>query len=137
MATYREMHEVGKDPVRVNRIAEELLLTHKDELDEWRLRFLKDMAAWKGAAGEALSTRQAETLFELRDGLKKYSKVGGMKVSKLIEECWMGRLDLEEDDKAFIERVRGSFDLRRGEVRWLLHCARQLNLIEGYIDIGA
>lgn len=136
MTSYREMHEIGRDPARIKSIAQDILAVHGHELDDWKRGFLKDMATWKGGRDEALSTRQAETLIQIRDGLKRYSKVDGIRVKKLIEDCWMARLDLDEDDEDFIVRVRGSFDLRRGELMRLLRCARQLNLIEGYIDIG-
>jgi hypothetical protein len=135
MSSYREMHELGKDPVRVRALAMRLLALHHDELTDWEIDFLEHMAEWTGP--DPLSTRQAEVLFDLRDNLTKRSTVDGLSVKRLLESCWIGRLDLTEDDAAFLERVRGSQALRRRDLRRLLNCARQLNQVEGYVDLDA
>jgi hypothetical protein len=135
MSSYLEMHEIGKDPVRVRALAMKLLVLHHDELTDWEIDFLKNMSEWTGP--DALSTRQAEVLVELRDNLTKRSTVDGLSVRNLIANCWLARLDLSEEDEEFIERVRGKSELNRRNIRRLLYCARELGLVERYVDLDA
>jgi hypothetical protein len=136
MSSWREINEIGKDPVRVRNLAKLLLAVHRAELTEWELDFLQGVLE-RGEQDEDLTTRQAEKLVEIRDSLKHYSSIDGFNVRRLIENCWMARLDLGESDEDFINRVRGRGSLRRSDAQRLLRCARQLHLIDGYIDLDA
>jgi hypothetical protein len=135
MSSARELHEISKDPVRVRALGMKLLVLHNSELTDWEIEFLTHMAEWAGP--DPLSTRQAEMLVELRDNLTKYASVDRLNVSSLIANCWLARLDLSEDDQAFVEKIRGSKELNRRDLRRLLRCARVLGLVERYVDLDA
>jgi hypothetical protein len=135
MSSEREMIEIGKDPVRVRALGMKLLVLHNSGLTEWETEFLTHMAEWDGP--DPLSTRQAEILLELRDNLTKHATVDRLNVASLISGCWLGRLDLNEEDQAFVEKIRGSVELNRRDLRRLLRCARSLGLVERYVDLDA
>ncbi len=135
MASWREINEIGRDPARVHRLAEQLLAAHRNDLTEWELDFLESISQ-RGSSDLELTTRQAEKLVELRDSMKRYTNVEGLNVKLMIDDCWMGRIDLDEGDEDFLNRVRGRTSLRRGEVSRLLRCARRLHLIDDYIDLN-
>lgn len=133
MNPYQEMHDIGKDPVRVNILADKLFHVYRDELTDWEVDFLENMCTWRGP--EPLTTRQCEKLVELRDNMVKRSSVAGFSVKRLIEGCWIARLDLSDEDMDFIERVKGKVELRRRDLLRLLHCSRSVDLVEGYVDM--
>lgn len=94
------------------------------------------MSGYRGP--DPLSTRQSEKLVELRDDHELHTRVDGFSVTSLIEGCWLARLDLESDsDLEFMERLKegGRTALRRREVRRLLHCARELGVVERYVRL--
>lgn len=136
MSSWREVNEIGKDPSRVRRLAERLLLLHRHEMSEWELDFLDSVMAL-GTADQDLTTRQAEKLIEIRDDMKIYTQLDGFNIRRLIERCWMARLDLCETDEHFINRLRGAGSLRRSDAQRLLRCARQLHLVDGYVNLDA
>lgn len=136
MASWREINEVGKDPARVRRLAEQLLLIHRDELTEWERDFL-DNVMGRGAEDEDLSTRQAEKLLEIRDEMKSYANIDGFNARKLIDQCWLARFDLSEEDEEFICKLRDAGCRRKSDAMRLLRCARQLSLIDRYVDLDA
>ncbi len=136
MSSWREISAIGKDPVRVRNSAKGLLAAYRADLTDWELDFL-DSVLQRSEQDENLTTRQAEKLVEIRDSLKHYSTIDGLSVRRLIENCWMARLDLSESDEDFINRVRGCGSLRRSDAQRLLRCARQLYLIDGYVDLDA
>ena len=132
------MHELGKDPARIRILAERLLKTHTADWTDWELDFLEGMSVYSGP--DALTTRQSEKLVELRDATVFHSSVDGFNVKALIDSCWLARHDLESDgDLEFIERLKAEARtaLRRGELLRLLHCARELGVIERYVLVDA
>ena len=137
MASWREISDTAKDPVVVRRIAEQLLALYRNDLTEWELDFLEGMLARGPSADEDLTTRQSEKLLQIRDDLKYYTNVDGLSVKLMIQNCYGARVDLDEADEEFLNRVRGKTSLRRGDVSRLLRCARELHLIHEYVDIDA
>lgn len=134
MASYREMHAVSSDPVRVRNLALSLLAlakTAEDVFTNWEMTFLRDIAEQSAEVmslsgkerkefkfskdrAEALlalrnfrlTTLQAEKLFEIRDAAELHRDISGISVRKLINRCYEARLDLNnESDEEFIARL--------------------------------
>ena len=163
MASYREMHAVGSDPVRVRNLALSLLAlakTAENVFTEWELTFLRDIAKQSAETmtlspkerkefkfsqerAEALlalrdfrlTTLQAEKLFEIRDATELHRDICGISVRNLINRCYEARLDLSEADEEFIERLwqRGVTELRRNDLSRLKRCSKQLGELEDYM----
>jgi len=132
MASYREMDAVGRDPSRVRLIAKGLLLIPNYQWTDWELDFLQSMST---EPPERLSTRQAEVLFELKEGAEMFSNIGGISVRNLINKAHEGHVDLEEGDDEWIERVykSGVSELRRRDLGRLKRCCVQLGALEPYM----
>src|SRR5579872_2263307 len=163
MASHREMHAISGDPARVRNLALSLLALAKvteDIFTEWELTFLRDIAEqsasilalsakqrkeFKFSEQQAqallalrdfrLTTRQAEKLFEIRDAAELHRDIGGISVRNLIRRCYEARLDLDEDDEEFIERLwrTGATELRRGDLLSLKRCCKQLGELEQHM----
>lgn len=164
MASHREMHAISSDPARVRNLALSLLAlakTAEDVFTEWELTFLRDIARqsedvmslsskerrehkFSKDRAEALlalrdfrlTTLQAEKLFEIRDATELLSHIdGNISVRSLIKRCYEARLELNEDDEEFIERLwkRGAFELRRNELSRLKSCCKQLGELEDHM----
>ena len=86
---------------------------------------------------EPLSIRQREILFELRDDAKTYEKIDGFSVKTLMRDCWLARMDLSEDDEEFIDHLKQKDEtaLKRRPLFRLLHCARQVGLIDRFVNV--
>jgi hypothetical protein len=133
MASYREMDAVGRDPSRFVLMAKQCLQL---PLNPWERKFCESLIA---EPPERLSTRQAETLFEIRDEYELHSKLyGGFSVPILIQRIFENRLDLSDDDEAWITalRDRGATSLRRRDLGRLRRCAIQIGEIESYMDVA-
>ena len=163
MASHREMHAISSDPARVRNLALSLLALAKtadDVFTEWELTFLRDMAEqsaeiitlspkerreFKFSKDKAeallalrdfrLTTLQAEKLFEIRDATELHRDISGISVSNLIKRCYEARLDLNEGDEEFIERLwtRGVSELRHNDLSRLKRCSKQLGELEDYM----
>jgi hypothetical protein len=129
MPSYKEMHELARNPVKVRTLARRLLVTQEDRTD-WEHDFLESLAAHYGP--EALSTRQCEKLIELRDGAEHvYTTFEGFSVATLIEGCILARLDMDyDDDINFIEGLKGARSIKRRQLGSLLRCCRRFGVIE-------
>jgi hypothetical protein len=128
MASWKEIERIRKDREAVRAIAKRLLTNLPDELNDWEREFLQP----KTAARHELTNRQGEKLLEIRDGAESITVVAGFSVRLLIENCYLARLDLSEDDEEFITRMRAKSAatiLRRNAGR-LMRCARQLLLVD-------
>ena len=136
MSSHREMLRLAQDPAAVNRLAAYLRTLDDADWNSWEANFLENLA--DRTSPEPISMRQREKLLELRDDAKMYSTAGGLSIAKLIRECWLARIDLSEEDEAFIVQLReqSATSLKRRPLLRLLACARQAELIEGYVDIG-
>jgi hypothetical protein len=79
-----------------------------------------------------LTTRQAEKLLQIRDGLVTITVFHGFSVEKLLAGCHLARLDLSEDDEEWIVSAHAKSDgsVRRCQIGRLMRCARQLLLVE-------
>jgi hypothetical protein len=132
MASYREMDAVGRDPGRFVMLAKQCLLL---PLNPWEQKFCDSLIA---EPPERLSTRQAETLFEIRDEYEMHSTLhGGFSVVILIQRVYENRLELtSEDDEAWITRLRDRriASLRRRDLGRLRRCAIEIREIEPYMD---
>ena len=85
-------------------MARRLLVTDQD-WTEWELDFLESLAAHMGP--DALTTRQREKLVELRDDAEPISTFNGFNIGSLIEQCWLARQDLsDEDNIEFLEELK-------------------------------
>jgi hypothetical protein len=136
MASYIEMHKLAQNPAAVASLASFLIKLPDIDWTEWEINFLADLANRDGT--EALSTRQSEKLVELRDDAKSYTKFDGFSVGGLVRNCWIARDELDEDDEAFIDRLKQDAvtSLKKRPLMTLLRCARQLGLIDGYVNIN-
>jgi GAF domain-containing protein len=163
MASSREMHAVSSDPVRARNLALSLLaLTKAAEniFSEWELTFLRDIAEqsaavialsrkerkeYKFSAQQAearlalrdfrLTSRQTEKLFEIRDSTALHRDITGVSVRNLIARCHEARLELDEGDEEFIERLwkSGATELRTPDLIRLKRCSIQLGELEPYM----
>jgi hypothetical protein len=157
------MHAVSSDPARVRNLALSLLAlakTAEDVFTEWELTFLRDIAEQsaevmtlsskerkefkfsKDRAEALLALRdfrltslQAEKLFQIRDATELSREIGGISVRNLINRCYEARLDLNEGDEEFIERLwkRGVSELRRNDLSQLKRCSKQLGELEDHM----
>jgi hypothetical protein len=159
MASDREMHAIGQDPARVLQLCLGLLkMAEADEniFTDWELHFLRDRAdqaaatlgltkkertAQKDAGvayalrGFRLTTRQAETLLDIRDRTTLHKDILGISVRNLINRCYEGRCDLDEGDDEFLTRLykSGVAELRRRDLTRLKRCSVQLGELEEYM----
>jgi hypothetical protein len=134
MASWREIDRIRKDAAAVRSIAERLLALPNADFTEWELMFLESMA--RRDSPDDLSTRQAEKLLEIRDGIEFISEHRGFSVRILIKGCYEARLDLSEEDERWIVdvRERNTVSIRRRHIGRLMRCARQLYLVEDEQD---
>ncbi len=132
MTTFREMDEVGRDPNRVRTIAKGLLALPEHVWTNWERDFLETRARQRE---ERLSTRQAEMLLELRDDAELFQEIRGVKVRNLIKQCWEARLDLNDEDLEFIEKLWSNsvVALRRAQIWRLKKLAIALGALEDYM----
>jgi hypothetical protein len=135
MASYREMDAVGRDRGRFVMMAKQCLLF---PLNVWERNFCESLIA---EPPERLSTRQAETLFEIRDEYELHSKLhGGFSVVTLIQRVYEARLDLDEGDEEWITEIwnrRPVVDrLRRRDLGRLRRCSIEIGAIEPYMDVA-
>lgn len=133
MASYADIHRLSQNPAAASTLAKFLLNIADAGWSEWEVGFLEAMAG----RAEALTTRQGEKLIELRDDAKSYKTFDGFSVNRLVHSCWIARIDLEEDDEAFIDALKrqATTALKRRPLMRLLRCARELGLLSGYVDI--
>ena len=112
-------------------------------LNDWERNFLTGLIngnEMMGGPPERLSTRQAETLFEIRDTYELHSRLnGGFSIPTLIQRIYEARLDLSENDEAWIVKLRdsGAVQPRRGQCGILRRLAIEIGAIEGYMDDAA
>jgi hypothetical protein len=77
-------------------------------------------------------------LADLRDSAQSYTQVRGFGIAMLIRECWLNRLELEEDDLDFIERLKAEApkSLKRRAAYRLLACAHRLDVVPQFAETG-
>lgn len=131
MASFREIERLRKAPQEFRAVAHGLLTSASDELTEWEADFLESVLR-KADAKEPYSLRQGEKLIEIRDGRIAVDAIRGFSVVTLIRKCYAARLDLSEDDEAWIiarHEAQASMIKRRDAGR-LLRLAEQLQIID-------
>lgn len=131
MSSWREIERIRKDPRAFRALAASLLKNHRGDLTEWEIDFLEANTARTHA--DEFSTRQAEALVGIRDGLVWIDKTrDGFVVATLIRQCHEARLDLAEADEDWIVEVRDRNPkaLRRRDVGRLCGLCRQLNILD-------
>jgi hypothetical protein len=140
MPSSREIERLRKSPREIQQIASVLLRHPEGQWSAYEGKFLNDIAVeWAPRAARDrrwdITTRQVEYLLELRDGLEEFSVTpNGFSVARLIEECWLGRFDLVDDEHIeFLERIKGRTRLKGRQLGLLLHIARKLHVIEEYV----
>lgn len=135
MASWREIERIRKDASAFRALAMRLLAhTPADILSEWETGFLTDVV--NGRHTIEYTNRQGEKLLEIRDNTQVVEDVRGFNVAALLSGCKAARLDLEEDDEAWVVAMcaANARAMRRRDCGRLLRCARELNIIE---DDGA
>jgi GAF domain-containing protein len=163
MASPREMHAIASEPVRVRNLALSLIALAKlteNIFTEWELTFLRDIAEQSASVmaltpkerkefkfsnqkTEALlalrdfrlTSRQTEKLFEIRDATVLHRAIAGVSVGNLINRCHEARLDLDEGDEEWIERLwsAGTTELRTSDLARLKRCSKQIGELESYM----
>jgi hypothetical protein len=128
---YREMTQLGADPVRVRSLASMILDHGGAALSKEVVSLLTSLKAYDGA--KPVTTRQLEVLYALREKGTRKSKAGRYRADHLVRITWEARLDLVDDDaEDWLDnlRVKGiCITLTHGEWRRLLALARRLDLI--------
>ena len=128
MADFKQINDLAKSPGRARQLAGWLLTIGRADWTEWEVDFLEAMAR----RDDELTTRQAEKLVELNDDALRYAKVSGYNLRSLAERCWLNRLDLDDADLAFIERIKaaGQSEFRKAEALRLRRIAVELGEID-------
>ena len=135
MASHIAMQKLAQNPAAVVSLATSLLQMPGVTWTDWETDFLEAMA--RRDTAQAISTRQREKLMELSDDAKSYSKFDDLSVAALVRSCWTARLDLADDDAAFVEGLKAASTtrLKRRPLMRLLRCAKDLDLVHGFIHV--
>jgi hypothetical protein len=131
MASHIEMLRIAGDPDAVRSLAKRLLAIPNHDWTDWEVDFLASMANFQGP--DLLTMRQREKLVELRDAAEYVSQYRGLSIKILNERCFVGRIELDEGDAQFIERLEGQSSMQRRKLGRFLRCCRQLNEIETHM----
>lgn len=135
MASHIEMQRLAVDPAAVRSLANYLLKINESGWTAWEVEFLENMAT--RSSPEPISSRQREILCELRDDAKTYANIDGFSVKTLLRECWLARMDMSEDDEQFVDQLKQNdvSVLKRRPLFRLLHCAREVGLIDRFVNV--
>lgn len=130
MASWKEINRVKKSPADTRSIAMILLRLNSPDMTEWEASFLESLLE---NPTEELTTRQVEKLLEIRDDLTFLDQTReGFSVAILLENIYLGRLDLAEEDEEWITKVRrrSRTSIARKNLGRLIRLARELSLVE-------
>ena len=130
MASWREIDRVRKDVNGARGLAQRLLKIYPGELTEWETDFLQSITSYTELF--EFTTRQAEKLLEIRDDTEPVTQYRGFSIVRMIKQCYEARLDLSDADEQWVVELhqRDSRSVRRRQLRRLMDCARDLNIIE-------
>jgi hypothetical protein len=106
VASWIEIDRIRKDPAGFKSLAKVLLDNPTFEKTEWEQDFLKDKV--EGKKRQEFTTRQGETLLDLRGKATLHAKYKGLSIPILIEKCWLNRFELDERGQEFIEGLKAS-----------------------------
>jgi len=124
---------IRKDPAGFKSLAKALLDNPSFEKTEWEQDFLKDKV--EGKKRQEFTTRQGETILDLRDKATLHTKYKSLSIPILIEKCWLNRFNLDERDQEFIEGLKAS---GRGyvtgrQIGWFIGICKQLGEVERHM----
>jgi hypothetical protein len=133
VASWIEIDRIRKDPAGFKSLARALLINSTFEKTEWEQDFLKDKV--EGKKRQEFTTRQGETILDLRDKATLYTKYKGLSIPILIEKCWLNRFNLDERDQEFIGELKAS---GRGyvtgrQIGWFIGICKQLGEVEWHM----
>jgi len=130
VALDREIEQFRSDPVRWRALARQLPRAGLEAFTDWELDFLEGLPNRKWL--EQLSHRQAEILLGIRDDVETVSSYRGYDVKWLCSVCHANRLDLDEEDQAWVEQLHAAsrVAMRRKDARRLLNLARRLDIFD-------
>jgi hypothetical protein len=136
MASWKEIDRVRKDPKGFRALAARLL-AHTPDLTDWeRDNFLPSIM--RQSEKEEFTTRQSEKVLQIRDDYENVTQLpGNFSVRLILRACNAARLDLSEDDEAWIsQRIEISeTTIRRKHIGRLMRCARQVDAIQNeFVD---
>jgi hypothetical protein len=103
MASWKEIDRVRKDPKGFRALAARLL-AHTPDLTDWeRDNFLPSIM--RQSEKEEFTTRQSEKVLQIRDDYENVTQLpGNFSVRLILRACNAARLDLSEDDEAWISQ---------------------------------
>lgn len=130
MASWQEIDRIRKDAKGFRALAKGLH-THISDLTDWERDFLSSIKDQREK--DEFTTRQSEKLMQIRDDYVSVTEIrGGFSVKIILRQCYEARLDLSEDDEAWIvQRFEQSpTTMRRKHAGRLRRCARELGFIE-------
>lgn len=128
---YRELSRLGGDPPLIRSTATMIKKLLGAGMTEWQQEFLSKLERFEGP--DRLSTRQCETLIDLRNRVNRRSKVAGYQAAVLVRKLWESRLDLAEEDEEFVEKLHGmdsGIALSDSEWKYVFGLCRQQHLID-------
>lgn len=130
MASHIQMNRTAADPTAVQGMATFLLTVQDADWSDWEIDFLEHMREHDGP--DPISMRQREVLFELNDKARAYRDYRGLSIRHLIRQCWLARVELDEDNELFITKLNDArpTGLKRSALARLVRCARQLGIID-------
>lgn len=114
------------DPAKVRALAAMILRLGGGRLGEGAQALLADLERYDGA--RPLSTRQLEALHSLREQTSHSERAGRYRAADLVRRVWELRLDLDEDDEAWLDEIKArgaDLALSRAEWRRLLAICRR------------
>jgi len=129
MASWREIDRIRKSPAEFRALAKRLLNLDA-ELTEWESIFVESIC--NDTETKQFTTRQSEKLLQIRDDYETITECDRFSVKSLLENCWLARVDLSErhEEKLQKLRERSLVSIRRKDVGFLMHRARELHIIE-------
>jgi len=139
MASWQEIDRIRKAAKGFRALAKGLY-THISDLTEWEKDFLSSIKDQREK--DEFTTRQSEKLLQIRDDYVSVTEIqGGFSVRLIFRQCHEARLDLSDDDEAWIVQrfEQSQTTIRRKHAGRLRRCARELGLIEDddYDDVRA
>ncbi|MBO9706989.1 MAG: hypothetical protein J7521_02150 [Caulobacter sp.] len=130
MALDREIEQLRADTARWRALARRLPTTGEGSLTDWELDYLEELPrrTWL----EHLSYRQAEVLLDIRDNVERVDSYRGCSAAWLLTACYGNRLDLDEDNQAWVEHLHATdrAPLPLKSVKRLLALAKKLGLFD-------
>jgi hypothetical protein len=129
---YREMTRLAQDPAGIRGIARMVMRLATDEMSEKSQSFLSDLEKYDGS--KPLSTRQLETLYDLREKSTRSATAGGYSAATLFKRAYELRCELDEMDER-VEWLQDrhskgpGIEISKAEWRRLIALCKQLGVL--------